>query len=125
MADKLTLTLETKLIRGTASVADTLPSTVTDTGIVNKDTGEFTIAANATDQLVDLAACGSADYLHVEVDAACTIKLNGSGNTGIVFAPITGQVGVLALAGAAITALYVTNPAATAFKLRLLAAANS
>jgi hypothetical protein len=105
MADTLALTLTAQITEGTSTQTDKRTFTATDTAIVETVNEKFTIAAGATDLLVDLGEVASLKYTAVEFSGAIGVKIGSNTAPSLAF-PASG---FLCVSGAPITSIYVTN----------------
>ncbi len=121
MSNTASFSAEAKIIEGTATqIADRVVATEDDTVTQYLD-DQISVPASSTDLSISLASVSSsAKYLLVDFSAACSVKLNGTGNSAISIG--TGG-GSFVFINGTITSMHVTNAGSTAIIVKRVAAA--
>jgi hypothetical protein len=105
MADTVAIALTETLTEGTTTQTTKRTFNVSDATITQSIDDKFTVATGATDLAVDFDGFGSVKYLTLTFSAPLTVKIGS--NTAPALAFPAG--GVLCIAGATVSAIYVTN----------------
>lgn len=120
MANTASFTIDAKIIEGTALQVCDRTLANDDTTVTQYLDDQVSIAGSVTDQAISLASVGgSAKHMQLLVSGACIIKLQSSGNTGIVFGATGGGFSFI---NGTITNVYITNPGTSPIIVKRVAA---
>lgn len=119
MANISRITLQTEILEGTSTQICERTFADDDAAITQYLDDQITVAAGAVDTALSLASVGgSAKNIMITFSEACTVRLNGIGNTAIA---IAAGGGALVFANGTITSMHVSNAAATSITVKRVA----
>jgi hypothetical protein len=118
MPDTYALTLTETLTEGTATQTTKRTFTVTDSTILQSVDDKVTIAGSVTDQLLNFDGMATVKYLTLSFSGPLSVKIGSNTAPALAF-PANG---ILVLAGATVSAVYLTNAGTTPVTVTRLAA---